>query len=36
MLTYSQLVALERSLRDERVLSVYLRGAADDPASRRA
>ena len=36
MLTYPQLVALERSLRDERVLSVYLRGAADDPASRRA
>ena len=36
MLTYPQLVALERSLRDERVLSVYLRGVADDPASRRA
>ena len=36
MLTYSQLVALVRSLRDERVLSVYLRGAAHDPASRRA
>jgi hypothetical protein len=35
MLTYSQLVALERSLREERVLSVYLRGAADDPATRR-
>ena len=36
MLTYPQLVSLERSLRDERVLSVYVRGAADDPASRRA
>jgi len=36
MLTYSQLVALERSLRDERVLSVYLRGGAADPATRRA
>ena len=35
MLTYSQLVALERSLREDRVLSVYLRGGADDPASRR-
>jgi len=34
MLTYPQLVALERSLRDERVLSVYLHGAADDPATR--
>ncbi|HEX5072096.1 MAG TPA: hypothetical protein VFW03_02750 [Gemmatimonadaceae bacterium] len=36
MLTYSQLVTLERALRDERVLSVYLRGAAGDPASRLA
>jgi len=35
MLTYNKLVALERSLRDERVLSVYLRGGADDPATRR-
>jgi hypothetical protein len=34
MLTYTQLVALHRSLRDERVLSVYLHGAADDPAAR--
>ena len=34
MLTYRQLVALERSLRDARVLSVYLHGAADDPATR--
>ena len=34
MLTYRQLVTLERSLRDERVLSVYLHGAADDPAAR--
>src|SRR5690349_22693163 len=36
MLNYPQLIALERSLREEPVLSVYLRGAADDPASRRA
>lgn len=36
MLTYSQLVRLERSLRDERVLSVYLHGAAEDPAARMA
>jgi len=34
MMTYTQLVTLERSLRDERVLSVYLHGAADDPAAR--
>ena len=34
MLTHHQLVRLERSLRDERVLSVYLHGAADDPAAR--
>lgn len=34
MLTYTQLVALERSLRDERVLSVYVHGGADDPAAR--
>ena len=34
MMTYPQLVALERSLRDERVLSVYLHGAVDDPAAR--
>ena len=34
MMTYPQLVALERSLRNERVLSVYLHGAADDPAAR--
>ena len=34
MLTYAQLTALDRSLRDERVLSVYLHGAADDPAAR--
>jgi hypothetical protein len=34
MLTHSQLIHLERSLRDERVLSVYLHGAADDPAAR--
>ena len=35
MLTYPELVALERSLRNERVLSVYLGGAAEDPAARR-
>lgn len=34
MMTYTQLVTLERSLRDARVLSVYLHGAADDPAAR--
>jgi hypothetical protein len=34
MLTYTQLVALERSVRDECVLSVYRHGAADDPAAR--
>jgi hypothetical protein len=34
MMTYPQLVALERSLRDDRVLSVYLHGAVDDPAAR--
>jgi len=34
MLTHAQLIELERSLRDERVLSVYLHGAADDPAAR--
>jgi hypothetical protein len=34
MLTHAQLVTLERSLRDERVLSVYLHGGADDPAAR--
>ena len=34
MMTFPQLVTLERSLRDERVLSVYLHGAADDPAVR--
>jgi hypothetical protein len=36
MLTYTELLALERSLRNERVLSIYLRGAADNPAARRA
>ena len=34
MLTLSQLVALERSLRNERVLSVYVHGAVEDPAAR--
>ena len=36
MMTHRQLVALERSLRDERVLSVYLDGTATDPAVQRA
>ncbi|HEU5185230.1 MAG TPA: hypothetical protein VFU01_11715 [Gemmatimonadaceae bacterium] len=36
MLTTSQLVSLERSLRDKRVLSVYLDGTAKDPAQQRA
>jgi hypothetical protein len=35
MLNTSQLVALERSLRAKRVLSVYLDGTADDPAKQR-
>jgi hypothetical protein len=34
MLTYTKLLHLERALRDRRVLSVYLHGAADDPAAR--
>jgi len=34
MLTYPQLVTLERSLRGARVLSIYLAGGAHDPASR--
>jgi hypothetical protein len=34
MLTYTQLLHLERALRDQRVLSVYLHGAVDDPAAR--
>ncbi len=36
MLTYNELVKLERSLCDARVLSVYLDGTADDPAAQRA
>lgn len=36
MLTYTQLIHLERALRDTRVLSVYLHGAAEDPAARLA
>jgi Bacterial archaeo-eukaryotic release factor family 10 len=36
MMTHTQLVALERSLRDERVLSVYLDGTATDPAAQKA
>ena len=35
MMNTTQLVALERSLRDRRVLSVYLDGTAKDPASKR-
>ena len=35
MLNTTQLVALERSLRDRRVLSVSLDGTAKDPASKR-
>jgi hypothetical protein len=35
MLNSSQLVALERSLRGKRVLSVYLDGTAKDPAKQR-
>lgn len=36
MLTQTQLVALHRSLRGERVLSVYIDGAAADPAVQRS
>jgi Bacterial archaeo-eukaryotic release factor family 10 len=36
MLTHTQLVALHRSLRDERVLSVYIDGTATDPATQRS
>lgn len=35
MLTYTELVSLSHLLRDERVLSVYIDGTAEDPASRR-
>ena len=35
MLSSSQLVSLERSLRGKRVLSVYLDGTANDPAKQR-
>ena len=34
MLTYQELAALERTLRDERVLSVYVDGRVSDPAAR--
>jgi hypothetical protein len=34
MLTHTQLVTLEQSLRGARVLSVYLRGGTHDPAAR--
>ena len=36
MLTHVQLVTLHRSLRSERVLSVYIDGTAADPARQRA
>lgn len=36
MLTYAQLLALHRSLRDTRVLSVYLDGSASDTAMQRS
>jgi len=36
MLTYAELVRIERSLRGARVLSVYLDGTADDFAAQRA
>jgi hypothetical protein len=35
MLTYEELVELERSLRDRTVLSVYINGEVRDPADRR-
>jgi hypothetical protein len=35
-MTYSQLARLEHSLRDKRVLSVYLQGGSEDPATRLA
>lgn len=36
MLTYDQMLALHRTLRDRRVLSVYIDGSANDPALQRA
>lgn len=36
MLAYSELMALERELRDVFVFSVYIDGAVDDPAGKRA
>ena len=36
MLTHAQLVTLHRSLKGERVLSVYIDGTAADPAEQRA
>ena len=36
MLTHAQLLALHRSLRNERVLSVYIDGTAKDPATQRS
>ena len=36
MLTHAQLVTLYRSLRDQRVLSIYIDGTAADPAIQRA
>lgn len=36
MLTHEELAALHRSLRDRRVLSVYIDGSMSDPAAQRA
>jgi hypothetical protein len=36
MLTHAQIVTLYRSLRDQRVLSIYIDGTAADPAIQRA
>ena len=34
MLTHDELISLSHVLRDERVLTVYIDGASEDPASR--
>lgn len=36
MLTHAELMTLYRSLRSERVLSVYIDGTATDPATQRS
>jgi hypothetical protein len=36
MLTHAQLITLHRSVRDERVLTIYVDGTAADPATQRA